>query len=71
MFKQKDFSDEIYQHMEKRLVSNQVEDIHGLNKLAKATDLLNTAATIFEQAGMYEESDEIIKILQDFAKGLK
>lgn len=67
MFKQGSFEDEIYRSMEKSLVKNQTETKHGFNKLAKAADLLNTAAGIFDQAGMYQESEEITKVLQSMA----
>ena len=43
------------------------KDKHGFNKLAKATDLLNTAANIFDQAGMYNQSKEVTKVLQSLA----
>ena len=67
MYKLGSFEDEIYRSMEKTLVSHQVENKHGFNKLAKATDLLNTAADIFERAGMSKESEEVTKVLQSMA----
>lgn len=67
MYKQGSVEDEIYRSMETTLVKNQVEDRHGFNKLAKAADLLNTAAVIFDQAGMYQESEEVVKVLQSMA----
>lgn len=67
MFKQGSFEDEIYRSMEKTLVSHQVENKHGFNKLAKAADLLNTAANIFDRAGMSKESAEVTKVLQSMA----
>lgn len=67
MFKQSSFEDEIYRSMEKSLVKNQTENRHGFDKLAKAADLLNTAADIFDDAGMYKESKEITKVLQSMA----
>lgn len=70
MFKQSSFEDEIYRSMEKTLVNNQVEETHGFNRLAKAVDLLNTAAAIFEQAGMHEEAANITELLQGLAKDL-
>lgn len=53
--------------MEKTLVKNQTEDTHGFNKLAQAADLLNTAADIFDRAGMRKESKEVTKVLQSMA----
>ena len=68
MFKQAgSVEDEIYRSMESTLVKNQVEDRHGLNKLAKAADLLSLAAEIFDQAGMYQESAEITEILKSLS----
>jgi len=71
MFKRGSAENEIFQAMEKNLVSNQVETKHGFNKLAKAADLLNTAAAIFDQAGMREEADGVTEVLQDLANSLK
>lgn len=67
MFKQGSFEDELYRSMEKTLVKNQTENRHGFNKLAKAADLLNTAADIFERAGMRKEAEEIVNIMQSLA----
>jgi hypothetical protein len=68
MFKLSSFENEIMSSMEKSLITNQLEDKHNFNKLVKAAEYLNLAAEIFEKAGMKEESIEIIKILEDFAK---
>jgi len=62
--------DEIYRSMEKQLASNQVENTHGFKRLAQATDYLNAAAEIFEQAGMSEQATEIIEVLQGLASQL-
>jgi len=67
MFKTGGFGDEIYRSMEKQLVSNQLEDKHGFNKLSKAADYLNSAAEIFEQAGMHKEAAEITGVLHSLA----
>lgn len=67
MYKQGSFEDEIYRSMEKTLVKNQTENKHGFTRLAKAADLLNTAANIFDDVGMYEESREITKVLRSMA----
>lgn len=71
MFKQGSFEDELYRSMEKTLVKNQTENRHGFNKLAKAADLLNTAADIFDRAGMHREAEEIVKLLQALAVDIK
>ena len=65
MFNVGSFEQELYESMQKAMVSNSQEKSRsGINKLAKATDLLNIAASIFDKAGMFDESDEISKILQ-------
>ncbi len=71
MFKRGSVSDELYRSMETGLVKNQTENNHGLNKLAKAVDFLSTAAEIFEQAGMKQEADEIIEILNGLTEDVK
>ena len=70
MFKTASFEDEIYRSMEKQLASNQVENTHGFKRLAQATDYLNAAAEIFEQAGMSEQAVEITEVLQGLARQL-
>ncbi len=70
MFKLASFEEEIYQSMEKQLAANQSEKNHGFSKLAKATDCLNAAAEIFEQAGMHEEAAEVTEVLQRLAESL-
>ncbi len=71
MFKQASFEDEIYRAMEKTLVKNQTENLHGFDKLAKATDLLNTAASIFESAEMYSEANDVTEVLRSLVKAIK
>ena len=71
MFKSANVEDEIYRSMEASLVKNQTENLHGFNKLAKAVDLLNTAAAIFEQAGMITEAQEITNILHKLAQDVQ
>lgn len=70
MFKQGSYEDEIFRSMEKTLVDSQVENTHGLSKLAKAVDYLNDAAAIFERAGMLEEATQITEVLQGLTKDL-
>ena len=71
MFKQPNIEDELYRSMESSLVKNQREDKHGLDKLSKAIDLLNTASTIFVSAGMHAEAEEITEILRCLAQDVK
>lgn len=70
MFKNSSFADEIYRSMEKTLVKNQTENKYGFDKLAKAADLLSAAASLFEEAGMVEEANEVTQVLQDLANQL-
>lgn len=70
MFKTGSFENEIFHSMEKQLVSSQIEQKHGFNKLAKAADYLNAAAELFEKAGMVEEADEVTEVLQQLTNKL-
>lgn len=70
MFKIGSFSDELYKSMGQNLTSNHLEDKHGFSKLAKAADFLNSAATIFEQAGMTAEAEEVTEVLKSLANQL-
>jgi hypothetical protein len=70
MFKTASFEEEIYRSMEKKLVSNQLEEKHGFTRLAQAADYLNAAAEIFDQAGMTEQSEEVTEVLQGLAQQL-
>ena len=65
MFKSSGFENEILQSMEKSLVANQFEQSYKFNKIAKAIDLLNNAAQIFDQAGFVSEAIDIENILKD------
>jgi pterin-4a-carbinolamine dehydratase len=57
--------------MEKKLVSNQLENKYAFNKYARTIDYLNQAANIFDKAGMHQEANEITKVLNSFTKILK
>ena len=70
MFKQSNFENEILQSMEKSLVANQSEESNGFNKLAKAVDCLNNAATLFDQAGMHEAASELTNVIKSLASKL-
>jgi thiamine pyrophosphate-dependent acetolactate synthase large subunit-like protein len=71
MFKYGSFESEIYRDMEKKLVAKQVEATHGLNKLARAADYLNSAAELFENAGMHSQAAEVTEVLRKLAEQLK
>ena len=49
-------------------VINQLESKYAFSKFAKAVDLLNSAAEIFEKTGMYSEAAEVTEILESLAK---
>lgn len=71
MFNDDDISNEIYKSMEKQLVSNQLENKYAFNKYARTIDYLNKAASIFDQAGMHQESNEITQVMRSFANKLQ
>ena len=71
MFKIGSFESEIMQSMEKNLISNQIDNRYGFNKLARATDLLNMAAEIFDKSGMHEEANDVSKILSNLIEKIK
>lgn len=71
MFKQSSLEDDIFQSMEKQLVSNQLENRYGFNKLAQAAECLHNAAEIFDQAGMHDTATEVMTVLQNLAEVLK
>lgn len=70
MFKIGSLETEILENMEKSLTANQFEESNGFNKLAKAADYLNNAASIFDQAGMIEEANDITDILEKLVSTL-
>lgn len=70
MFKYNSDENEIYRLMEKKLASNQLENKYSFEKISKATDYLNIAASIFDKAGMYTESEEVSEILHSLTKQL-
>jgi len=70
MFKIGSHADDIVSEMEKELKAHHVENTYGFNKLAKAADYLNSAASIFEDANMPEVSDKITEILKNLATEL-
>lgn len=53
--------------MENNLVKNQTETVHGFSRTAKAVDLLNTAAVIFDQAGLRKQAEDVERVLQSLA----
>ena len=70
MFKRGSTENEIFQSMSKSLVSSQVENKHGFAKLAKAVDLLSSAAEAFDSAGMRDEAESITEVLHSLANTL-
>jgi hypothetical protein len=67
MFGRGNIEDELMRSMEKELVSHQLEEQRGFNKLMKAVDYLNVAASIFDQAGFYKEASKITEIIKTTA----
>jgi len=65
------FENEIFQSMENQLVSNQLENRYGFDKLAQAAECLHNAADIFDQAGMHDTATEVMEVLQNLAEVLK
>lgn len=68
MFKISSAEQEIYDSMEKLLVSNSVEETHNFSKVSKAIDYLDAAAAIFEESGLSAEAEDIIQILNKLSK---
>lgn len=71
MFKIASVADELYNSMERTLVSHQVDERQGFSKLARAIDYLNLAAKIFEKSGLNSEANEITKVLQSLAHDMQ
>lgn len=71
MFKQDNYSDEIYSSMSKNLSSIRAEKQHNLTKIAKVMDYLQAAADNFDEAGMFEESKEITSIMDQILADIK
>jgi len=71
MFKRANFEEEIYQSMEKQLVSNQLERQYGFSKLALAAEYLNKAASIFEAADMSDIAEDITQTLDGLSNYLQ
>ncbi len=67
MYKIDSFEQELYESMEDKLVSNQKEAKYGYNRLSKAADFLNSAAKLFENAGMHKEAKEVTKVLKSLS----
>ena len=57
--------------MHSNLIKSQIEKEHSFDKIAKATDLLNDAAFIFEKAGMVKEAAEIIDVLSEITEKVR
>lgn len=68
MFEKSGFEDEIRQSMEKQMVSNQLEKKYGFDKLSKAASLLNSAAELFDNAGMHSEANEVMNVLKSLGQ---
>jgi hypothetical protein len=65
MFKRGSIENELMNSMEKKLFSNQIEEQHRFNKLAKAIDYLDAAANIFSNSGLQKEADVITDVISN------
>lgn len=65
MFKQASNIEELVGAMEKNLISNNIEKSYNFNKIAKALDLLNKAAEIFDDHGFSDEAKMVEDLLID------
>ena len=68
MFKTGSCAAELSAAMAKNMVSNQIENKYGFAKLSKAIDYLNSAAKLFENAGMNAEAEMVVNFLQSLAQ---
>jgi len=68
MFKISSSEEELYRSMQNKMCSNQLENKYSFDKISRAADYLNSAASIFDQAGMKKEAAEITEVLSDLAK---
>ena len=68
MYKIGSFEEELMKSMESTLIKNEVESKTGYAKIAKAADLLNIAANIFDAADMIEEAEDITNVLASLSK---
>jgi len=66
MIKKSIFEDEIISGMQRKLAEAEVEQ--GMGSVEKAVDYLNSAMSIFEDAGMYSKADQILSILVRIAQ---
>ena len=66
--KESSFSNEIMRGMQSNLIARKVENQYSFEKVAKAIDLLNTAADIFDDAGLKAESEGITQLLEKIAE---
>jgi len=68
LFSTSSFENELFDSMKKLLTKNHIENKYAMSKIAQATDLLNKAAEIFDQAEMTEYSNDIEKVLISLAE---
>jgi hypothetical protein len=68
MFKIDSFELELMKSMSDNLLLKVAEEKSGINRLNKAVDYLNSAASIFEKSGMIKEAEEITKIISSLNK---
>lgn len=68
MFKLSNFEQELAETMQEHLVSNQLDNKYSFDRIAKAIDLLHSAADIFDDTGFHVEAEVITRMLEKLAK---
>lgn len=67
MFKIGSFEEEIASGMEKKLISNQLENKYSFEKVAKAADFIHAAAELLDDTGFHIEAKDLTDILEKLA----
>jgi hypothetical protein len=67
MFKLSNFEKELASSMQENLVSNQLDNKYSFDRIAKAIDLLHSAAEIFDDTGFHVEAEVITLMLEKIA----
>lgn len=67
MFEKKSAADELANFMQRKLIANAVDESFSIDKLEKAVDYLNSAADLFEDAGMHAEAEAVTKVIEKLA----
>ena len=68
MFKLGSFEEEIAKSMQEKLVSNQMEKKYSFDRITKAVDFLNEAASIFDDTGFNAEAEVLTRMIERLAQ---